>query len=123
MLWSAGDAAVRSKETAGYHKRTAVDRCKNLPFPRKTHKNRRKTQNLFVPYLTSARGADAHIRPQIKGEKKMEFAGIPVGFGMALSQNEAAMIRFAHLDEKTKRDILAYANNARSEKDMYTLVT
>ena len=52
----------------------------------------------------------------------MEFAGIPVGFGMALSQNEAAMIRFAHLDEKTKRDILAYANNARSEKDMYTLV-
>ena len=34
--------------------RTAVDRCKNLLFTCKTHKSRRKTQNSFVPYLTSA---------------------------------------------------------------------
>ena len=32
VLWSAGDAAVRGKETAGYHKRTAVGVRKSLPF-------------------------------------------------------------------------------------------
>ena len=32
VLWSAGDAAVRGKETAGYHKRTAGAVCKNLPI-------------------------------------------------------------------------------------------
>ena len=31
-----------------------VELCKNLPFTCKTHKSRRKTQNSFVPYLTSA---------------------------------------------------------------------
>ena len=33
--------------------RTAVGRCKNLPFTCKTDKNRRKMQFSFVPYLTS----------------------------------------------------------------------
>lgn len=52
----------------------------------------------------------------------MNFYNVPIGFGLALTQNEAAMIRYAHLDEKSKQDILERAHNARSEKDMYTLV-
>ncbi len=52
----------------------------------------------------------------------MDFAGVPIGFGMALTQNTAAMIRYAHLDEQSKKDILDRAHNARSEQDMYTLV-
>lgn len=52
----------------------------------------------------------------------MDFAGVPVGFGLALTQNTAAMIRYAQLDENAKRDILDRAHNARSEQDMYSLV-
>ena len=52
----------------------------------------------------------------------MDFNNMPVGFGLALSQNEAAMIRYAHLDEASKKQLLEQAHNARSEKDMYSLV-
>ncbi len=52
----------------------------------------------------------------------MDFGGMPIGFGFALSQNTAAMIRFAHLDEKSKQDLLEKAHNARSERDMHSLV-
>ena len=52
----------------------------------------------------------------------MDFTTVPIGFGMALAQNEAAMVRYAHLTETQKQDVLTKAHNARSEKDMYTLV-
>lgn len=52
----------------------------------------------------------------------MEMYPISPGFGFALSQNEAAMIRYAHLDEKARQAILERANNARSEKDLSSLV-
>lgn len=52
----------------------------------------------------------------------MDFYKVPIGFGMALAQNEAAMIRYAHLSEPEKQALLERAHNARSEKDMYTLV-
>lgn len=52
----------------------------------------------------------------------MNFYNVPIGFGLALTRNEAAMIRYAHLDKKSKKDILEHAHNARSKKDMYTLV-
>ncbi len=52
----------------------------------------------------------------------MDFYKVPIGFGMALSQNEAAMMRYGQLDETKKQEILNKAHNVRSEKEMYTLV-
>ena len=52
----------------------------------------------------------------------MDFYQIPIGFGLALSTNTAAMSRYAHLSESQKRDILNRAHNVRSEKEMYALV-
>ena len=52
----------------------------------------------------------------------MDFYKVPIGFGMALAQNEAAMVCYAHLSETQKQDILNRAHNVRSEKEMYTLV-
>lgn len=53
----------------------------------------------------------------------MDFYKVPIGFGMALAQNTAAMNRYAHLSEDQKQDILNRAHNVRSETEMYTLVS
>ena len=52
----------------------------------------------------------------------MDFYKVPIGFGMALAQNTAAMNRYAHMTEQQKQDILTRAHNVRSEKEMYSLV-
>ena len=52
----------------------------------------------------------------------MDFYNIPIGFGLALSANTAAMNRYAHLSESQKQDILNKAHNVRSEQEMYALV-
>ena len=52
----------------------------------------------------------------------MDFYNVPIGFGLALSANTAAMNRYAHLTESEKQDILNKAHNVRSEKEMYSLV-
>ena len=52
----------------------------------------------------------------------MDFYKVPIGFGLALSANTAAMNRYAHLSEAQKQDILNRAHNVRSEKEMYALV-
>ena len=52
----------------------------------------------------------------------MDFSQVPVGFGLALASNTAAMNRYAHLSEDKRRDILNKAHNATSEEDMYALV-
>ena len=52
----------------------------------------------------------------------MDFYQVPIGFGLALSANTAAMNRYAHLTEKQKQDIINQAHNVRSEKEMYALV-
>lgn len=52
----------------------------------------------------------------------MDFNTVPIGFGLALSANTAAMNRYAHLSEKEKQAILGKAHNVRSEKEMYALV-
>lgn len=53
----------------------------------------------------------------------MDFYEVPIGLGMALLQNEAAMLRYAQLDEQKKQSILDRAHNVRSEKEMYALAT
>lgn len=52
----------------------------------------------------------------------MDFYKVPVGFGMALAQNTAAMNRYAHLSEEQKQEILNKAHNVRSEREMHNLV-
>ncbi len=52
----------------------------------------------------------------------MDFYKVPIGFGMALAQNTAAMNRYAHMTEQQKQDILKKAHNVRSEREMYSLV-
>ena len=52
----------------------------------------------------------------------MDFYNVPVGFGLALASNTAAMNRNAHLSDFQKQDVLNKAHNVRSEKEMYTLV-
>ena len=52
----------------------------------------------------------------------MDFYKVPIGFGMALAQNTAAMNRYARLNEQEKQEILNRAHNVTSEKEMYTLV-
>lgn len=52
----------------------------------------------------------------------MNISEIPIGFGFALSQNTAAMNRYAHMTEHQKMDVLTRAHNARSNEDMYALI-
>ncbi len=52
----------------------------------------------------------------------MDFYKVPIGFGMALAQNTAAMNHYAHLSESEKQNILDKAHNVRSEMEMYNLV-
>ena len=57
-----------------------------------------------------------------KGGNTMDFYNIPIGFGLALSSNTAAMNRYAHMTESQKKAILNKAHNARSEQEMHDLV-
>ena len=52
----------------------------------------------------------------------MDYYNIPIGFGLAMSGNTAAMNRYAHMTEAERREILEKAHNIRSEKEMYSLV-
>ena len=52
----------------------------------------------------------------------MDFYNIPIGFGLALSANTAAMNRYAQLSEREKQTILNKAHSVHSEKEMYALV-
>lgn len=52
----------------------------------------------------------------------MDFYKVPIGFGLALSANTAAMNRYAHLTEGERQAIIGKAHNVRSEKEMYQLV-
>ena len=52
----------------------------------------------------------------------MDFYNIPIGFGLALAGNTAAMNRYAHLSEQKRQSILDRAHNVRSEEEMYSLV-
>ena len=58
----------------------------------------------------------------LERRKPMDYNKVPIGFGLALSSNTAAMNRYAHLSEDQKQDILNKAHNVRSEMEMYTLV-
>ena len=52
----------------------------------------------------------------------MDFYKVPIGFGMALAMNHSAMEAYATMTEQQKQEILNKAHNARSEKEMHSLV-
>lgn len=47
---------------------------------------------------------------------------VPLGFGMALAQNEKALETFAGLDERQKQRLLYDARHVRSKNEMQNLV-
>ena len=53
----------------------------------------------------------------------MNFAEVPIGFGMALAQNEEAMNAFAMMTKEEKQAIWNRARNARSEQEMQQIVS
>jgi len=52
----------------------------------------------------------------------MDFAKVPIGFGMELAQDEMAMQRYAVLSKEEKRALLKRAHSVRSEKEMHEIV-
>ena len=52
----------------------------------------------------------------------MDFSKVPIGFGMALAMNHAAMNAYSAMTEEQKQDILNKAHNARSEQEMHQIV-
>lgn len=52
----------------------------------------------------------------------MDFAEVPIGFGMVLAQNEEAVNAYAMMTKEQKNEILRKAHNARSETEMNRIV-
>lgn len=52
----------------------------------------------------------------------MDPTGLPIGFGLALSANAAAMNLYSQLTEQQKQDILNKAHTIQSDREMYALV-
>lgn len=53
----------------------------------------------------------------------MEKMELPLGFGMALAQNEAAMKKFETLTEAQKQAVLQQAHSVGSKREMQQLVS
>lgn len=53
----------------------------------------------------------------------MDFAKVPIGFGLALAQNEAAMRIYGSMTESEREAVLSRAHGARSEKEMAQIVS
>ena len=52
----------------------------------------------------------------------MDERGLPLGFGMALAQNEAAMRRFEALTEAEKQSVIERSHSVSSKSEMRRLV-
>ncbi len=52
----------------------------------------------------------------------MDFYKVPLGFGMALARNFAAMNAYSALSDAQKKELLEKAQNAKSEHEMAMLV-
>ncbi len=52
----------------------------------------------------------------------MDYDSVPLGFGMALNQNTAAMIRYSGMTKKQQQAILNQAHNIHTKEGMYQLV-
>jgi len=52
----------------------------------------------------------------------MDIRRLPLGFGMALAQNEAAMSRFATMSESEKEAVIQRTHQVQSRREMQRLV-
>ncbi|MCM1364386.1 MAG: hypothetical protein NC122_04065 [Faecalibacterium sp.] len=52
----------------------------------------------------------------------MEQFELPLGFGMALAQNERAMAKFESLSEQEKKAVIERTHSVTSKKEMRALV-
>ena len=52
----------------------------------------------------------------------MNLRDLPLGFGMALAQNESAMKRFEGMPESEKQSIIQRAKCASSRREMQAIV-
>ena len=52
----------------------------------------------------------------------MDFYKVPIGFGMELAMNHAAMEAYASMSEPEKQAVLDRAHNARSGHEMHQIV-
>ena len=52
----------------------------------------------------------------------MKGKELPLGFGMALAQNEAAMQQFESMTDSEKQAVLQQAHNVNSKREMQQLV-
>lgn len=55
-------------------------------------------------------------------EEKMQRGQMPVGFSMALAQNQEAMQKFATLSEDKKQQIIQGTHSVKSRKEMHEYV-
>lgn len=53
----------------------------------------------------------------------MDFYKVPIGFGMALAMNPAALNAYSAMTEEQKQAVLRNAHNARSEREMHQIVS
>ena len=53
----------------------------------------------------------------------MDFYKVPIGFGMELAMNHAAMEAYAAMTEPEKQAVLDKARGARSEHEMHQIVS
>lgn len=52
----------------------------------------------------------------------MNFGDVPIGFGMALAQNEAAVNAYAMMTQEQKDAVLGKVRQARSKAEMRRIV-
>ena len=52
----------------------------------------------------------------------MDFAKLPIGFAMALAQNEIALNKYGAMSEAQKNAILDRAHTADSNEEMHQIV-
>ena len=55
-------------------------------------------------------------------QKKPQTNELPLGFGMALAQNERALENYTRLDERQKQRFLFEARHVRSRSEMQSIV-
>lgn len=53
----------------------------------------------------------------------MDFAKLPVGFAMALAQNDVALQRFGTMSQQEKQTYIQKARKAQSENEMTQIVS
>ena len=53
----------------------------------------------------------------------MDFQEVPIGFAMAIAQNETAVNAYAMMTPEEKQAILNKAHNARTEQEMQQIVS